>query len=320
MKSTYRTYTSAYLKCGQIWRGCKRSKSSEAIHGVLLHQLPYPVCTRWGTDFKCIKALLAEEEKEPGSLKKLLAATKTDARSFVEFTTNELSVLSEYIQLTAPLALGIDNLQGEKDTFYGDLLPTLFSIKAKLEGLMQLPKLGKLAERLIQRLVDKRFVNEFELNEGARMAICGAISCPRYKAQWGTEEDSSKAMEIFKREFEVVSAELRVAPRASDHNQTGSQRSFIQLRPSPLAPEASELTRYLVDQRTHLKMLDEFPVIREIFFKNNTQLPTSAQPERMFNFCGILDHPKRCRIMPKTFEDNIVIKANAVFTRENAQL
>lgn len=63
---------------------------------------------------------------------------------------------------------------------------------------MTLPKLGKLAQATLTNLVDKRFKKEFKLEEEATMAICAATSHPRYKAQWGTEEDSDKVIIIFK--------------------------------------------------------------------------------------------------------------------------
>lgn len=79
---------------------------------------------------------------------------------------------------------------------------------------------------------------------------------------------------------------------------------------------SSEPTRYLVDKRHELKILDEYPIIREMFLKFYTQLPTSAIVERMFNFAGMLDDPKRNRILPTNFEKSILIKSNAVYARD----
>lgn len=321
LKSANRTYENAYSKCNQIWVGCRRSKTAEAIDAVLGHKLPYPVQTRWGTEYKSINALLQVEKKEPGTLKKLLAVTQTDKRGVADFTDHEILVLQEYVQLTGPIANGIDKLQGEKNTFYGDLLPTLFSIRSKLEKLTNLNKLGKLARGLIAKLVKKRFVEEFKLEEGATMAICGAISHPGYKAQWGTEAESEKALIIFKNEYDEMSQELNQQTNA-DNNQNSIEvedeaDSFIQLRAAPLASACTELSRYLIDPRKDLQMLNEYPTIREIFMKNNTQLPTSAIVERLFNFAGLLDHPNRGKILPSNFEDSVLIKANSVYDREN---
>lgn len=239
---------------------------------------------------------------------------------FVAFGLKPYSTVSDpYIDLTRPLAEGIDTLQGDKETFYGDLLPTLFTIKATLEALQALPTLGKLATVLLNRLVNHRFKNEFALEVGAKTALCAAISNPKYKTYWGSEEDIEKAMTIFKDEFDEVSKDSDSRNNMNPQPQTSTQRKgFIQLRTTPLAATTatSELARYLNDPRDDLHMLDDFPNVREIFFKTNTQLPTSAQVERMFNFAGILDHPNRNRILPVHFENNVVLKANSVFGRE----
>lgn len=251
-------------------------------------------------------------------MKKLLTITKTKKRTFVDFSENDLAILQEYVKLTAPIAQGINRLQGDKDTFYGDLLPTLFTVKAKLEKLSTtLPKLGNLARVLVKKLAEKRFKKEFELGDNAEMAICSAISNPNYKAQWGSEADSEKAMAIFKREYTEVSNAMEGTQTAAAEADDSSD--FILLRTAPPTSVSNELTRYLVDARTDFKMLDQYPVIREIFFKSNTQLPTSASAERMFNFAGLLDHPNRGRILPTNFENNVVVKANAVYARSLKQ-
>lgn len=311
-RNIIRTYDLAYLKCKQIWAGVNRPKGSEAIVKLLGHQLPYPVQTRWSTDYKCLSALLKEEAQQPGITKKLLEVTQTDKKTFSEFTEHELLILREYVELTAPIANGIDNLQGDKETFYGDLMPTIFSIRSKLTRLTALSKLGVIARVLLDKLVNKRFVDEFKLEEKARMAICAAISNPKYKAQWGTEDESEKALVIFRSEYDEIAASFH---QDSDDIEIESE-DFIHLRTAPLPSASTELTRFLIDQRKDFKMLDEYPVIKEIFLKTNTQMPTSAIVERMFNFAGMLDDPKRGRILPENFEMNVLLKVNSVFDRD----
>lgn len=289
----------------------RRPKSAEAIKDLIGKQLPYPVCTRWGTEYTSVSALIKEEFKSPGILNQLLQISQTNKKTLTTFTHHELVYLNEYMLLTAPLAIGIDSLQGDKKTFYGDLLPTLFTIKDKLEGLKNLPILGKLAEKLLKSLVENRFVDEFELEEKASAAICATVSHPRYKARWGTEAEAEKALKHFKEKFDqlAVANEVSVAVNEEEIDQ-----GFITLRPSSLSQVTTELNRYLDSSRLDLFMLNDFPTIRKMFFKFNTQLPTSASVERMFNFAGLLDHPKRGRILPVNFEKNVILKANSAFT------
>lgn len=39
----------------------------------------------------------------------------------------------------------------------------------------------------------------------------------------------------------------------------------------------------------------------------------------MFNFAGILDDPKRGRMLPTNFEDSVILKANSIFIRNKAK-
>lgn len=102
-------------------------------------------------------------------------------------------------------------------------------------------------------------------------------------------------MLVFKEEYDKMSNQI--ATTAVDESETRNEASgsgkFIRLRPTALSNEESELTRYLLSERLDLKMLNDFPIIREMFFKYNTQLPSSAPVERMFSFAGILDDPRR---------------------------
>lgn len=316
-KAIKRTHTNAFIKCKQIWHGCTRPKGSEAIVELLGHQLRYPVETRWSTYHKCINGLVKEETKNPGMLAKLLVATATDKKCATSFTDHEIEYITEYGKMTAPLATGIDALQGDKNSFYGDLLPTLLAVRAELEEQFGLRILGKLAKILVKSLVEKRFVHEFQLGEKAKMAICASMSHPAYKSKWGTIEESDKAMVIFKREYERISADLTENDEVRVvEDSTQSKNSFIRLRPTAMTAEASEISRYLLSERVDLEMLNGYPIIREMFFMYNTQLPSSATVERMFNFAGILDDPKRGRILPVNFEKNVVLKANNVFGRK----
>lgn len=312
LKSVNRTHVNAFAKCSQIWIGVRRPKSSEAMKDLLGKDLPYPVCTRWGTEYNSVSALLGEEEKSPGTLEKLLDLSQTDRKKLSPFTQHELQYLREYSSLTAPLAIGIDTLQGDRNTFYGDLLPTLFTIRDKLENSKNLPILGKVAEKLLKSLVENRFVDEFELGENATSAICATLSHPRYKARWGSKGDAEKALNFFKVKFDSFAGD---GFNDESQPQTDQQtQGFIMLRSSSLSTANPELNRYLDSPQTNLTMLKDFPTIRKMFFKYNTQLPTSAPVERMFNFAGLLDHPKRTRILPDNFEYNVIIKANSAFS------
>jgi len=113
-------------KCSALWNSCSRPKSAEKIFDVCGCNLPTPCATRWNSMFDCLKGLL----KKRDLLYKLMSELKLP--SFKEI---ELEFLDEYCQILQPIALALDRLQGEKNTFYGDLIPTLLKLSSHLSTL-----------------------------------------------------------------------------------------------------------------------------------------------------------------------------------------
>jgi hypothetical protein len=59
---------------------------------------------------------------------------------------------------------------------------------------------------------------------------------------------------------------------------------------------ASQIDQYLSDPRSQLTVLDTFPVIRQLFIKYNTPVPSSAPVERLFSLGGQILTPRRNRL------------------------
>lgn len=51
------------------------------------------------------------------------------------FREVELAYIEEFCRVLKPVAISIDRLQGQTSCHYGELLPTLFAIQAKLDDL-----------------------------------------------------------------------------------------------------------------------------------------------------------------------------------------
>ena len=50
--------------------------------------------------------------------------------------------------------------------------------------------------------------------------------------------------------------------------------------------KTSQIDQYLSDPRPQLTVLDNFPMIRQLFIKYNIPLPSSAPIERLFSLGG----------------------------------
>ncbi|CAG5110758.1 Protein of unknown function, partial [Cotesia congregata] len=93
--------------------------------------------------------------------------------------------IEEYLHCCKPLANAIDRLQDEKSCFYGDLLPTLISIKNKLKKIQNLS--WHYCDELVPGRIDaltgrhKRF---FEVEHEGSMSAVAAAFHPQHKLRW----------------------------------------------------------------------------------------------------------------------------------------
>lgn len=321
--SKFRTvHSKAFAKFTQIWNGSRRPKGSEAIGDVIGKQIGYPVPTRWNSLYDCTVELLSHEE----NLNRLMEATKSPKANLAILNTTEISYLKEYVILMKPLAQGLDFLQGDKNTYYGRLLPTLFSIKSKLEALLFSQDRSQLkiihdAVPLILEAFKRRFTNELALDDSASVAIIASVSHPYFKLRWLEDDRVTRVTEIFVRAVNKVEQESLTDDGQDFNHQASSSNSiigddFLVLRPNVIQIQCNQAVRFLSDQRDDFKSLDSYPAVKEVFKHFNTPLCSSAPIERIFNFAGILNHPKRGSISPENFEKCVIMKGNRVFKRE----
>lgn len=211
----------------------------------------------------------------------------------VPFTQTELKYLKEYVTLMHPLASGLDYLQGDRNTFYGRLIPALFSIKSIFDEMRNQPNtLAIIAIALPQviKSFEKRFYAQLNLEDSARLAVVAAVSHPEFKLRWAnTPEIEDKAREIFITEVnKMASIDSASALPASQSGDGSGSGSFLVLRP---ASTVSQAFGYLNDPREDLKLLESYPTVKKVFKLSNTPLCSTASLERVFNFAGIINHP-----------------------------
>lgn len=54
-----------------------------------------------------------------------------------QFNETDISYLTEFVLLMKPIACALDHLQSESNFNYGHLIPTLFSLKSRLQLLKE---------------------------------------------------------------------------------------------------------------------------------------------------------------------------------------
>ena len=71
---------------------------------------------------------------------------------------------------------------------------------------------------------------------------------------------------------------------------------------------------FLEDRETTISSLKKQDVLRKLFVKYNTALPSSAAVERLFSLAGVTLTPNRNRLSDATFESLVLGRANAHFS------
>lgn len=105
--------------------------------------------TRWNSFHDSLTALLQFDSKL-GEICKLVGVT--------EFKQTEIEFLKQYLSCVQPVAAALDRLQGESNSFYGELIPTLLQIEKQLVALSRAkPEHCEHLPELILESLRKRF-------------------------------------------------------------------------------------------------------------------------------------------------------------------
>ena len=101
------------------------------------------------------------------------------------FKESDYEYLEELVKVLKPIAQALDYLQAEKNCYYGQLIPTLISLKLRLEELknQKLRYLFNLISPLCNKLHD-RFKNYLNLSHEADDAILATCFNPFFKMRW----------------------------------------------------------------------------------------------------------------------------------------
>lgn len=329
-------------KCNVLWNKAGRPKSAEIIQMVLGHTLSYPAVTRWNSLYSAIKQIITEKDK----LKELYQ--KLDIKDGLKEA--EIIYLEEYLAILSPVAETLNFLQGERNTFYGYLLPSIISLKVKFDKLKQdlnIKNLQFVVEKLVMQL-QKRFQELFSVNDESLEAIIASVTIPSVKLRWLNvyqETDPTinkqnlintiinKCCDLFhgnifngngqnvdltntnitqddaiqpENDFFDFKEEIIFGNDDKDKSSRVSQTDIIKNKLE------LELLQYLEDKRTNIEMLHDYTLIKQIFIRYNTSLPSSAAVERMFNFATLINTSRRHALSDNLFEQLVFLKANLV--------
>lgn len=235
-----------------------------------------------------------------------------------------------------PIAVGIDELQGDVDMYMGALIPTILYIINSLNNLDDddLQYLAFLRDGLVSA-IQYRFTDV--LNDDKRK-LASAYH-PLYKTGWATPQQKADVRTLVIRDLE--SAFPRTLTSASSSLSSGDGKSirpvaagglrrkimssFRSTNPANqgracVAGLVSSVTLFLEDVPVNEEGDDHLVAtwraqltdkhMRERFVRFNTTLPSSASVERLFSVGKDILRPKRCRLTDFNFEMVMFLRIN----------
>lgn len=170
-------HDSALSKCQALWNLCARSpKACETYLQITGKSPTSPCATRWNSYYNSIQDLLAVQNHLGEAMKML---------KLPPLKENEILFLSEYVECSKPIAEAIQSLQGDKDTYYGCLLPEIYRIQhvIKILRMENLKYCSPLLD-VIEENLDRRFKRFLQLEPAANDAILASVSHPMFKLKW----------------------------------------------------------------------------------------------------------------------------------------
>nr|XP_023677321.1 uncharacterized protein LOC111849037 [Paramormyrops kingsleyae] len=295
-------------KCSALWNASGRPKSAEKLSEVLNCGLITPCPTRWNSLYDSLNQLNTQRGKLGDIMLKLNLPSFRDA---------ELDYLEEYTKILKPFAVAIDRLQDQSSCYYAELLPTLFAVKSKLEALRS--SNFRYCSHLLQAIMDgfrSRFSSFLQLKPEVNEAILASVTHPYFKMRWLPQQLSGEKKRIHELMIQSA-ADLGLVMESGSSSTTadGEVEDFfvftedVEVSGKSTHSKAElETLHFLEDQRKELEVLDQYPLIRQLFVRFNTIIPSSAPVERLFSFAGLINRPHRRRLKPNLFEKLVVLK------------
>ena len=105
-----------------------------------------------------------------------------------------------------------------------------------------------------------------------------------------------------------VSSESSLDSDAEDYFGFPNKNNSIETSKS-MSIEGQVLA-YLNDMSHSLQSLEKHPIIKTLFMRYNTTIPSSVPVERLFSLAGITLTPKRSKLSDKTLEMLVLLRAN----------
>jgi hypothetical protein len=303
-----KVYRSSMAKATAVWNATSRStKAADAAYDIVKRRFVVPCPTKWNSYYEAVKCIMHADNQ----LKDVCAVL-----SLPTFLQHELTFLREYLALMEPVARALDTLQGDQQACLGFVLPTLKSLKTKLNGVPL--SLAKPLHAALIAGINKRFGHLFEDTE----FLLASVSHPKFKTYWIDDQELKmrctmlllNAVQTVTVKDESSSAAMLQTTSAINTTDAGGDTDSSDFF-SDLHEDMSDQPhlKYLQDSSRDLGMLNNHPAVKSVFLQFNTTIPSSAPVERLFSTGAIILTKRRNRLSDETFEKLLLLKINKDF-------
>lgn len=324
-------FNQKFEKFHSLWVLTHRSSHAKTICQMVLGRcLKIPNDTRWNSRFDAAKVCCEPDVESKLNLLierlKLELKSSQSAKNLNTLTIHDFSVIKEFIRVMEPVAQSLDAMQREKNSSQGFIIPVLLSMKFRITKINETSNIAKDFKSTMLAAIHKRFQNYFVLNESNKDLVLASITMPKVKTNFiANDDDLIYAKNLLISESKKLNAEnlnrlddVQNEVFASQEDDFiisfGSHRSIR--RNSFENDIESEVSRYICDIRTDDSILNEYPNVREVYFKYNTTLSSSAPVERVFSQSLMIFTPRRNRLSATHFEQTLLLKHNRKLIRE----
>ena len=120
------------------------------------------------------------------------------AMNISTFKDFEIKYLHEFVECMKPIADALDHLQGDKNCYMGDLIPTLLRTKDRVNMFSnkQLTYCTPLCQSLVKSL-HNRFGDYLTLDDRVAEYILASVPHPFFKLRWVPESALAKVRQMF---------------------------------------------------------------------------------------------------------------------------
>jgi len=194
--------------------------------------------------------------------------------------------------------------------FLGYVIPTIIALRLKLLNLTSLVYCKPLSLLIVQSL-EKRFPFVFDLEHlKSKPYILSSISHPKFKLNCIPLRFMSVCKKLFLSEcnsLNLSSNNLDSNVEPVDNDDDDFYNILNENNCEPFSSTSTNVAHvqalsYLDLKEKELSILNFYPIVKNIFLKYNTTLPSSAPVERLFSCGSQILTPRRNRLNDKTFE------------------